>query len=369
MVLRSVIRNRVRTAVGVFAAAMGASVLVSGFMMADAAYYLVDFQFKWLIRSDVDLTLKDQHARDAVLEAARLPGVDRAEPQFHVACKFVNGSHEHKGAITGLAADATLTVPRDLEARPVDVPPHGLLMSRTLAEMLHLKRGDLVRVEPTQGLRKPEDVPVVQIADSYLGTSVYADIEYLSRLVGEELAVTALQLATDHNPDHEKALFAELKTLPALQAVNSRGEMIESLEETLLRQMWVMIGMFIIFAGIVFFGTILNASLVNLAERQREVATLRVLGYGPWQIGNLLLRESLILSLAGTLLGMPIGYGLSVLAAMAYKSEMFRFPVISSAGTWIWTFVLAVLFTLLAHLFVQRAIHRMDWLEALKAKE
>jgi putative ABC transport system permease protein len=145
--------------------------------------------------------------------------------------------------------------------------------------------------------------------------------------------------------------------------------MVRSLEDTLIKSMWGFVGVFVLFAGIVFFGSILNASLISLAERQREVATLRTLGYGPWQIGSLLLRESLIVTLIGTVLGMPVGYLLAELAALSYESEMFRFPVVSSAATWIWTLVLAILFTLAAYLFVQRSIHRMDWLEALKAKE
>jgi putative ABC transport system permease protein len=124
-----------------------------------------------------------------------------------------------------------------------------------------------------------------------------------------------------------------------------------------------------LFAGVIFFGSILNASLISLAEREREVATLRVLGYGPWRIGSLLLRESMIVTLAGTLLGMPLGYLLSVLLSVMYDTELFRFPVIATPGTWIWTLVLAVVFALSAHLFVQRTIHRMDWLDALKAKE
>ncbi len=369
MVLRSIIRNRVRTAVGVFAAAMGASVLVSGFMMADASNYLVDFQFRWIAKSDIDLAFKDEQGEDALLEAARLPGVDRAEPLLNVACTFSNGSHRKKCGITGLAADAQLTVPHDCDARPIRIPSAGLAMSRKLAEILRLERGDYVTFRPTKGLRKEQRVPVVEISDSYLGTSVYTDIHYLSRLVGEEFAMTGVQLATDRDPKNLAALYGQLKTMPALQAVNTRADMIESLEKTLVDTMWVFIGLLVIFAGIIFFGSILNASLVSLAERQREVATLRVLGYGPWQIGNLLLRESMIVTLVGTVVGMPLGYLLSVGAAMAYDTEMFRFPVVAEPETWVWTLILAILFGLLAHLFVQRAIHRMDWLEALQAKE
>ncbi|MBN2476532.1 MAG: ABC transporter permease [Pirellulales bacterium] len=369
MVLRGIVRSRVRTAAGMFAAMMGASVLVTGFMMVEATTYLIDFQFKWTLRSDVELTFKDEHSTDALLETARLPGVDRAEPRLGVGCTFFNGPYRKKASITGLAPDARLTVPRDRQARPIRIPSTGLAMSRKLAEILHLKRGDVVRFRPVKGLRQTHEVPVAEIVDSYMGTTVYADIHYLSRLVGEELAVTSVQLATDRNPLHTAALYRELKRMPALEAVNSRTEMIAMLEDTLIQNMWVFIGALVVFAGVVFFGSILNSSLVSLAERQREVATLRVLGYGPWQIGSLLLRESLIVTLIGTVLGMPLGYFLTVLTSWAYDSELFRFPVYATPRTWVWTLLLAVLFTLSAHLAVQRAIHKMDWLEALQAKE
>jgi len=369
MVLRGVVRSRGRTIAGVFAAAMGSAVLVNGFMMADATRYLVDYQFKWILRSDVDLAFKDEQSEDALLEAARLPGVDRAEPILNVACTFTNGPYRKKGGIMGIAPDARLTVPRGLGAAPIPVPSTGLVMTRKLAELLHLEQGDLVTIQPVRGLRRERQVPVLRIADSYFGTAVYADIHYLSGLIDEEMAVSGVQLATDRNPQHTDALYRELKQMPALEAVTARRDMIENLEKILVENMGIFIGALVSFAGVVFLGSILNASLISLSERQREVATLRVLGYGPWQIGSLLLRESMIVTLIGTLLGMPIGYLLSVLVSAAYDTELFRFPVIATPGTWIWTLLLAVVFGLLAHGLVQLVVHWTNWLEALQAKE
>jgi len=320
-------------------------------------------------RSDYELALKDNRGQDALLEAARLPGVDRAEPTLNVACTFSNGPYRKKGGITGLAPDARLTVPRDRRGRPIRIPSAGLAMSRKLAEILHLKRGETVTLRTIKGQRRTYHVPVVEIADSYMGTAVYADIHYLSHLVGEEFALNGVQLTTDCKANSTAALYRQLKRLPALQAVTSRLDMVKSLEETVIRNMGVFIGMIVVFAGVVFFGSILNASLVSLAERQRELATLRVLGYGPWQIGSLMLRESMIVTLIGTVLGMPVGYMLTVGMARLYDTEMFRFPVVCSTGTFVWTIVLAVVFTFAAHLFVQRSVHKMDWLEALQAKE
>ena len=369
MVFRSVVRSRLRSLAGIFAAAMGAAVLASGFMMIEATYYLIDFQFRWLLKSDVDLTFSDERGRDALLEAANLPGVRLAEPVLNVACTFENGHFRHKGAVTGLQAGATLTVPRDTQARPIRVPLVGLAMSGKLAEMLHLEAGDMVTMHPTKGLRHPQQVPVVEISDSYMGTAVYTDIDYLSRLVGEEFALTGVQLQMETDPGERDAFNRQLKRLPGVRGVANRQSMVKSIEDTIILSMNVFIFVLVGFAGVIFFGSILNSSLVSLAERQREVATLRVLGYGPWQIGSLLFRESLVLTAAGTALGMPLGYLLTVAMSMSYDSELLRFPVVSSATTWVMTAVLAVLFTVLAYLFVQLAIHRMNWLEALQAKE
>ena len=369
MVLRNGLRSRLRTLAGIFAAAMGASVLVNAWMMADAMHHFIDFQFRYILRSDMDLIFLDERSEDALTEAARLPGVDRAEPLLAVACTFRHGPYAKKGAVTGLGRDGRLTTPRDLQGRPIRIPPAALAMSRTLADILHVKRGDSVLIEPVKGLRRRFEVPVGEISESYFGTTVYAEIGCLSRLVNEEVAISGVQLALDGDPGRHRALVRQLKQMPALQAVRARDDIIEGLQETVLKHQWVVIDVMILFSGIVFFGSIVNASLVSLTERQRELSTLRVLGYGPWQIGTLLLRESMIVTLLGTVLGMPLGYLLTVATAWAYNSEMFRLPIITTPGTWLWTLALAVIFGLVAHLFVQRAIHRMAWLDALKAQE
>jgi len=215
--------------------------------------------------------------------------------------------------------------------------------------------GEYVAFRPAKGLRREHHVPVLEIADDYMGIAVYTDLHYLSRLIGEETALTGVQLAVDPRPGRVDALYEEVREMPTLQGVHSRHDLIANIE-------------LIFFAGVVFFGSILNASLVNLAERRRELATLRVLGYGPWEIGSLMLRESLIVTLAGTLLGMPLGYLLTVLLALAYESEMFRLPVVDGPDVYLGTLVLGILFAVVAHLFVQRSIHRTDWLEALQAE-
>jgi putative ABC transport system permease protein len=109
--------------------------------------------------------------------------------------------------------------------------------------------------------------------------------------------------------------------------------------------------------------------MVNLAERQREVGTFRALGYSQWQIGAIFLRESLLTNLFGTLLGLPMGYFLTWITAVAYNNDLVRLPVVTAPWIWISTLVSAVAFVGVAHAIVQWTLHRMDYLEALKVKE
>jgi putative ABC transport system permease protein len=369
MVLRSLFRHRLRTAAGLFAAAMGSGLLVSGFMLWEGTDFLIEFELHRVVRSDVDVTFKDVRGEDALLELQGLPGVDLAEPRLDMACTLWHGPYHRKGALTGLLPAARLTVPSDRRGEAIRVPPVGVVMTRWLAETLHVQPGDQLTIVPVKGDRRPRTVPVTAIADSYLGMAAYADIHYLSRLWGEEFALSGAQLLVDNQPEMQHALYRELKQLPAVEAITPRRDMVKSLAKTAVQNMMVFIFTLIFFAGTVFFGSIVNSSLVSLAERQREVSTLGALGYGRWEIGLLFLRENLLTNLAGTGLGFPVGYLLTVLMAVCYSNDLIRLPVVFGGGILAVTFAVAIVFALAAHGFVQWRIHRMDYLEGLKVKE
>ena len=369
LAFRDMARHRVRTGVGIFAAAMGAGLLTSGFLMVEATYFLLDFQFQRISRSDVDLQFADERGRDALEEVARLPGVDLAEPLLAVGCTFVHGPYRRKGGVTGVLPYARLTVPTDASGRKVQIPDSGVLVTRELASILHVRRGQRITMVPVRGERRPVELMVADVVDSYMGLVVYADIDYLSGLIGEEFAVTGAQLKLDGNAEHLTRLYRELKRLPGIQAVASQTDMVETLTKTVVDQQMIFIGVLVGFSGIIFFGSVVNASMVSLAERQREVATFLALGYDHWRLGAMFLRESMTTTLVGALVGLPLGYFLMVLTANSYENEMIRLPIVTAPWVWATTMILAVFFAAAAHAVVQWRIFKMNFTEALKVKE
>jgi putative ABC transport system permease protein len=349
---------------------MGAGLLATGFIFTEIQNFLIDFQFYEILRSDVDLTFVDERGVDAWEEARQLPGVDYAEPLLNVACTFVHGPYRRKAGVTGLLPQARLTVPRDQSGQRIPLPQVGLVLTRRLAEILHVAPGDPVTIIPVKGERRPVQTRVSQVADSYIGLAAYARIGYLSRLVNGEFTVTGAQLATSQIASEQRQLYRQLKQTPGVQSVAARRDIIQNLIDTLLNNQFVFIGLLIIFSGVVFFGSIVNSSMVSLAERQREVATFRALGYGPWQIGGMFLRENLMVNLCGTMLGLPFGYLMVVLTSLAYaENDLIRLPVVTAPWVWLATVAFSLVFALLAHGVVQLRIHRMDYLEALNVKE
>ncbi len=369
MVIRNIFRQRVRTATGLFAATTGAAMILVTMHMLDSFNEIISFQFNKMLLSDYEIALKSEQDYSVYLDAKRLPGVDHVEPVFNLACTFQNGLYRKKGGITGILPHARLTVPRNAQGSAVPIPEAGIMLSRQLAEMLDVKTGDILTVVPLKGETSPLRVPVTRIYESLMGVSAYADIDYLNRLVGEEESVTSLQLKVRPGEEATRALYRELKTFPALQGISSAREQKVALENQIMGAMLAIIVIMVLFAGLVFCGSILTSSLISLAERQQEIATLRVLGYSALDVGGIFLRESVVVNFLGVLIGLPTGYWLSYWIDHASSTEIIRMPFIIAPHSWAVTIVLGVVFALLAHYPVQRTINKMDWLGALNAKE
>ncbi len=369
IVMRSLFRNPGRTAVAVCASAMGAAILVMALGMNNSIMFMVKFQFEKVLRGDYTLTFRSELDGGALLDIKRIPGVALAEPQMDIPCDFISGSHRRKGVITGLVQNAKLTVPCCIDGNPVKVPETGLLMTRRLAEELNLRIGDMLTIVPVKGLRKPQNIPVRGLVDSSFGIAVYANYDYLNQLVYEENAVSAIQLKGRFNRDEWLNLASEAKKWPLLSSLESMAAQKRQINEKLVKSLQGMSFAMVLFAGVIFFGAILNSVLISLAEKKREIATFRVLGYYPLEVGSIFWRETVSTNLIGVLAGMPLGYFLLYGMSLGFRNEVYAMYCVVDPSTWILTVFLAFAFTFSAHLIVQNLINKMNWSEALQMKE
>ena len=308
-----------------------------------------------------------ESSAEVLYEARALPGVDVAEPILSVNCDLSFGPNTRRMAIMGLSQGHTLTTPCLSNGEPIEIADTGLILSRKLAELLDVHEGQLLRVTPVRGRRQTHTVRVASIADTFLGLSCYADIRFLSGLIGESLAVNGLQMAV--NPTETDALYREIKQLPNAQNLSVRADTKANIEQTLVDTSLFSIGLMVIFAGIIALGSTVTNTLIEIGDRTREIATLRVIGYQPGQIAGILLRQNLVTYIAGVLLAMPLGYAMTLAMVRAYDSELYRIPLLIRPRVIISTLVLALVFMVISQFVVMRQVRKLDWLEGINVKE
>jgi putative ABC transport system permease protein len=270
--------------------------------------------------------------------------------------------------VTGLVKDAQLTIPRMTDGRVVSVPSFGIMLTDSLAKKLDVDLGESIDLVPTQGERRRLTVPVTAIVQSYVGMAAYANFHVLNRLIGEENSLNTVQAKVDNQPEILRQFYAHLKQMPKLQGFAAIREQKQQLK-TLLAPVDTINSLLIIFAGLLCCGSIITASLISLSERRQEIATFRVLGYQPWQIGAVFWRESLLVNSFGIVCGLPIGYAFAQYIVNAVGTDTTRLPFHMDGSTWYLAIGLAYLFTAIGYLPVYYELVTMNWKEALSVKE
>ncbi len=381
MGLRNLARNGRRTAFGVLATAMATALLVLGLMLNMAVRELIAFQFDHVMRSDVELSFRNPQADSVLREAERLDGVVRAEPVFQSACTFEHDGRSERGAVTGLLPHSRLTVPTDADHQRIPLPKTGLVVDRSFAEDLDLEAGDTVLVTPIEGRRLARPVQVAALVESYLGQSCYARIDEANRLAGEHRALTAIQVAVEpksvrtdlgaslsgESAMDRPPLMEQLAERPVLSAVTDRQSLEENLRKLATESQSVALGMLIFFAGSIALGTALNAALISLAERRREIGTLLALGFTRRQAGDLIGLELGLINVLGTVIGLGLGWSAFLGLIASFQTEVFRIPAVPPWTAFVIATLLGLVFQTMARLLLQRSVDRIDINLVMKA--
>ena len=367
MILRQLERQPVKSFLTLMGMAMAVGIMILGSFSKDAIDLFLDFQFGRVQRETVTVSFVEPTVGRVVHDLEHLPGVRRVEPFRTVAMRIKYGPRSRREAIQGYRPDFDLHRLLDADGRRIDLPPEGLVLSEALAIALEVKPGESVTVEILEGDRPVREVVVAGLIRDYVGTSAYMNIHALRRLLREGDTVSGAFL--DVEPGSTDRLYRELKATPRVAGVTVKDAAVRSFEETIAENM-MKIRMFnVIFATIIAFGVVYNSARVSLAERSRELATLRVLGFTRTEAARLLLGEMAILTAIAVPLGCVLGRVFAEIAVAALSTESQRLPSTVAPTTYLYAGATVVIAAFLSGLVVRRQVNRLDLVAVLKERE
>ena len=367
MVLRNLSRQPVRALTSIVGVSLAAAMLVLGTFILDAIDVVLDIQFFMTQRQDVTVSFVEPVSGRAVHELARLPGVLDVEPMRAVATRLRHGPRWRHVSVQGLVRRPVLQRVVDVDRGPMELPPGGLVLSVMLAELLEVRRGDVVRVAVLEGRRPLVDVPVTGLVEEYAGTSAYMAIEALRDLMREGPTLSGAALLVDSR--EAGTLYERLKRTPRVAGVSLKRSALDSFQKTMDETMYVMVFFNVLFASVIAFGVVYNTARVSLSERSRELASLRVLGFTRGEISTILLGELGVITVIAVPLGLVLGYLCAGLLIAAFNTELYRFPLVVSAATYASAAIVVLVATVLSALVVRRKLDHLDLVAVLKTKE
>jgi len=367
MIIRHVSRHPFKSVLSIMGIALACGIMMTGRFQLDTVSYMLDLQFNQMQREDISVTFFESTSRKAKFELQAMDGVEHVEVFRNVPVRLRYQHRSHRTAIRGVEPGGDIQRLLDADLKPILVEPEGVILSDYLAKMLGVKTGDLLTVEILEGDRPVRQVKVAGTVREYLGTNAYMELASLNRLMREGDAISGAYLAVDS--DYQQALFQRFKEIPRIAGTIERKQEIKNFNKTMNETMIFITTVATSFAVVIAFGVIYNSARIALAERGRELASLRVLGFTRGEISYILLGELVLLTLLAIPLGFLVGNLLCGLIAQGLQSELYRVPVILESPTYALAATVVLISALVSGLVVRRRLDHLDLVAVLKTKE
>jgi len=200
-----------------------------------------------------------------------------------------------------------------------------------------------------------------------IGMAAYMDLEALWRVLREGQTISGAWMSVDSRRLDE--IYDELAERPGVAGVSVREHTIRSFYETLAQTILVFTFFNTLLAGSISFGVVYNNARIALSERNRELASLRVLGFTRAEISHILLGEIALLTLIALPPGFAIGRLLVGYLAGRLQSDLYRVPFVLERETYAFAALVILASTVLSGLIVLWKLWRLDLMAALKSRE
>jgi putative ABC transport system permease protein len=282
--------------------------------------------------------------------------------------EFIQGENKENASLVVTEKDNELIRFYDEQGNRLSLEDHGVLVPKSYADQYHIAEGDTIQIQFTA----PElnqtivDMKVLDISTQYSNPSFYSTPGYMKSL-GIDYDPSSL-LVSVHKAADLVGVRSFFEQDPQVEAIADKDDLKKSAQYMLKQNSFIFI-MFIICAVILSFGAIYTISSINIYERNRELATLKVLGYPKRKINRLIFSENMLLTAFAVIVALPIsGYVYSIII-QALSSTHQQIPDQLNFVIMLASVVLAFLLTLLSNLMLRKKVTQIHMIESLKGVE
>jgi putative ABC transport system permease protein len=367
MILRNLERQPLKAALTIVGISSSCALLIMGVFFSDAFDHLIDVQYGIAQREDLTVTFIEPTSTAAVHELVSMRGVQHAEPFRDVPVRLRYRHRSYQTGIQGIPSGAYLRRIIDAALQPIAIPDAGILLSERLGEILKAGPRDVITVEILEGTRRTHQVSVAGLTRQFVGVGAYMELSALNDLAGGGQAVSGAFLMADER--HDADIARQLQDRPRVAAIVSQDRVIESFRETSAASMLALTFVLSLFAGVIAFGVIYNSARIALSERDRELASLRVLGFTRGEVAYILLGELAVLVLLSLPVGFALGAAASALVVQGVSTDMYQIPLVLARDTFGLAAVIVLTATAASALSVMRQLNRLDLVGVLKTRE
>lgn len=368
--VRNIVRYKKRFFMMVIGISGCTALLVMGFGVRDSVVAVADQQYEEIQLYDIGVTLKagkmpgeaDLKSLDSVLEKENAAGMYAMEKTIDLVADKGTKSI-HMVAVENPDEVGDFISLHTKKQEPIAYPKEGeAVLSKKVAETYAVKKGDTILLRDSDN--NEMHLKVTGICENHIYNYVYIAPESYEKQIGDVVFKNVYVRLPDASDIHE--VSAALMKADGVTAVTVNSDMLSRISQMMSCMNYIVI-IIIICAGALAFIVLYNLNNINITERVREIATIKVLGFYPKETASYVFRENMVLTAIGCGLGLILGKWFHRFVMGEIQIDMVSFNVQINAVSYLFSVLLTMGFAWIVNCMMTGKLERINMAESLKS--
>lgn len=371
--VRNIFRYKKRFLMTVLGIAGCTALILTGFGIKDSIEMILTGQYGTLFKYDMSLVIQSDMTDKQIYELRKnLSDID--EINKYEFFSYENGDIK----VNNTTKEITIVVPENLKKmdkfihlqdrktqNPIELNNKGIVLTEKIARDLGVKAGD--EIELINSDDKKVKIKVSNITENYISHYVYISPENYTKLFEKDLDFNRV-IGILNNPSVkiEDKLSKKLFDIETVDGITFNTASKETFHNTIKNLNYVVLIM-IISAGALAFVVLYNLTNVNISERIREIATIKVLGFYDKEVSAYIYRENIILTIIGTVVGLGLGTILHKFIMVTVEIQSMMFGRVIDISSYFIAAVLTIVLSLFVNLAMFYKLRNVKMVESLKS--